>query len=238
MKERVVRKRIVLVLAAVVVSSVFLTSAPAGALTGTSVSLCVNSETSQFEYDITVSDVEGDTLIIELLNGTAIFQWISVSIAVNQADGGLVLTGPLLNVTSGVPTNSWALPFSSTAVSSVAATSRGWDVTWSGSVANGTSPYSPGDTLYLAFARDTGFGDSRILSVPINDCNDEPPPTTVPPTTVPPTVAPTSVVSTTIPEVETDVADGDGTSPAVPVLIGVGFLTLVAVAVRARRIER
>ena len=44
--------------------------------------------------------------------------------------------------------------------------------------------------------------------------------------------------TTTIPEVETDIANGNQTNPAVPVLIAAAFLTLAAVAVRARRIER
>ena len=47
-----------------------------------------------------------------------------------------------------------------------------------------------------------------------------------------------SPATTTIPEVVTDIANGDGTTPTVPVLIAVGFLTLVAVALRARKIER
>jgi hypothetical protein len=52
------------------------------------------------------------------------------------------------------------------------------------------------------------------------------------------TTVPETTTSTTIPEVETDIANGDGTNAAVPVLIAVGFLTLAAVALRARRIER
>lgn len=68
--------------------------------------------------------------------------------------------------------------------------------------------------------------------------------TTMPAATTSSTVAPTSIVSTTvaatttIAEVETDIVDGDSTGVAMLVLAAMGFLTLSAVAVRARRFDR
>lgn len=254
------RRRIVLVLAAIVISSVFLASAPAGAVTGISASLCVNGETSQFEYEVTAAEIESPLVEFNLINQVGSIQWIVAVINVDQTDGSLTPSAYGLEVI-GAPPLPWALPFSSNSVSSVAGATKGWDVTWTGSVANGPNPYSPGDTLYLAFAGDLLINDAKLFTVPITDCNEGSTTTTEEVTTtteevttttagattsstVPPTVAPTSIVSTTvvetttIPEVETDIANGDGTTPAVPVLIGVGFLTLAAVAVRARRMER
>jgi hypothetical protein len=119
---------------------------------------------------------------------------------------------------------------------------------FNGSVPHGTSPLAVGDTTYVAmrtWLEDSSHDGDLHTTSALVDCAPEPTTTTEATTTTPaPTVAPTSIVSTTlpatttIPEVETDIANSDGTTRAVPVLIAVGFLTLVAAALRARRIER
>lgn len=226
---------------------------------------CV-SETA-FEFVVVRRGLSVDTTFESMfINADGLWADVSgggISEATDQiwvAYGFVDSKGPIITSSTGrtlwsirknvVPPVRWELAATNVGTVTAVEVSDGiWDVTYQGSVPNGPDtwwtasagdpPASYGDVRQTAVA--AGFSmDVEIGFTPITPCAAPPPDSS----TTSSSVAPTSVVSTTvgetttIPEVETDIANGDGTAPGVPVLIVVGFLTLVAVAVRARRIER
>lgn len=125
-----------------------------------------------------------------------------------------------------------------------------YDFTVDGVIPHGTNPYTSSDVWGFARFLDSEagfvFDANGGTSLPITDCEGTTTTTgeVTTSSSVPPTVAPTSIVSTTvpetttIPEVETDIPNGDSTRSVMPVLVAVGFLTLVIATIRARRLER
>ena len=117
------RKKASRALAVLAILGWALLSAPAGALSGMSVAACVSD--TQFEFDVTVNDVESELLLIELLNVSAgHIQWISTTIDVNQATGDVSFSiAPHIVESNVAARDTFSLPFSDVVLSSVAG---GW----------------------------------------------------------------------------------------------------------------
>lgn len=201
---------------------------PARALSSLTASLCVDGP--EFVFEVTVEDVESQELIVELLNANSgHIEWITATITVNQASGDASFDiGPTIMASSGLATDSWALPFTNSGLVLSPGT-VGWDVTFIGTVLHGTEPYSAGDTLPNVFARDAlePPSDMRIFDVPIADCSAGSTTTTSTSSTTSTTVTTSTTTSTTVASTTTS-SIGGSTLPFTGVgseeFVGVGLM--------------